>query len=167
LIEPESMFWALMAKDRDLGQALREEILPMYEQHSESMKKELYKCRSEERFSAVYFNRSVQRQLPVLLPLPDDLRDQRHHMTYEEVSLALDNLHDFFQNIPGSVAKGGKKPVIVFHRSEPLLVKDLLKRIVVDRADEFIFRIQTNSHHLDDETADNFMDNKVSLGISL
>ena len=168
LIEPESMFWALVAKDRDLSQALREEILPRYEQHAKEMRRELHQFRSEERFSAVYFNPTGRCNANCqYCYLPDDLRDQGHHMTYGEVSIALDNLHDFFQNYPGSVAKGGKKPVIVFHGSEPLLVKDVLKRIVVDRADEFIFGIQTNGHHLDDDSADHFMDNKVSLGISL
>jgi hypothetical protein len=34
LIDPESMFWALVNKDRDMGQALREEILPMYSERA-------------------------------------------------------------------------------------------------------------------------------------
>jgi uncharacterized protein len=88
-------------------------------------------------------------------------------MTYEEVSLVLDNQHDFFENYPGSVAKGGKKPVVVFHGSEPMLVKDILKRVVVDHKDRFIFGVQTNGVQLDDETADHFMDHNVSVGSSL
>jgi uncharacterized protein len=102
LIEPESMFWALVAKDRDLGQALREEVLPMYYQHAESMRKELHQFRFEERFSAVYFNPTGRCNANCrYCYLPDDLRDQGHHMTYEEVSLALDNLHEFFETYPG------------------------------------------------------------------
>lgn len=88
-------------------------------------------------------------------------------MTYGEVSLALENLHEFFQSYPGSVARDGKKPVVVFHGSEPLLVKDVLKEVVREYSDRFIFGVQTNGVHLDDETADHFMDHKVSLGLSL
>jgi uncharacterized protein len=168
LIDPESMFWALVDKDRDMGQALREEILPMYNEHNESMKEELHKFRSEERFSAVYFNPTGRCNANCrYCYLPDGLREQGHHMTYKEVSLALDNLYDFFENYPGSVAKGGKKPVVVFHGSEPMLVKDVLKQVVVDYKDRFIFGVQTNGVQLDDETADHFMDHKVSMGISL
>ncbi len=168
LIEPESMFWALVGKDQNLGKVLREEIMPVYNEHASTMREELKRFRTEERFSAVYFNPTGRCNAGCkYCYLPDDLRAQGHHMTYEEVSQALDNLHDFFQNYPGSVARDGKKPVIVFHGSEPMLVKDVLKRIVVDHADRFIFGIQTNGVHLDDESADYFMDNRVSLGISL
>lgn len=41
LIEPESMFWALVAKDKDLSTALQEEVFPMYRQHAANMKGEL------------------------------------------------------------------------------------------------------------------------------
>lgn len=168
LMEPDSMFWALVAKGKDLGTALREEVLPVYREHAQSMREELRRFRSQEMFSAVYFNPTGRCNANCrYCYLPDDLRGQGHHMTYEEVSLALDNLHDFFTNYPGSVARDGKRPVIVFHGSEPLLVKDVLKRIVAERAGEFIFGIQTNGYHLDDESADYFMDHRVSLGISL
>lgn len=168
LIDPSSMFWAMVAKEKDLGKALREEVLPVYEEHAAKMREELHQFRSEERFSAVYFNPTGKCNASCkYCYLPDDLREQGHHMTYQEVSTALDNLHDFFQNYPGSVAKGSKRPVVVFHGSEPLLVKDVLKKAVVEYADKFIFGIQTNGYHLDDDTADFFMDHRVSLGVSL
>jgi uncharacterized protein len=168
LIEPESMFWALVSKDKDLGTALREEVLPMYQEHASSMKDELKRFRSEERFSAVYFNPTGRCNASCrYCYLPDDLRQQGPHMTYEEISLALENLHEFFQNYPGSVAKGGKKPVVVFHGSEPLLVKEPLFEAIENYSDRFIFGVQTNGYNLDDRTADLLMDRHVSVGISL
>lgn len=168
LIEPESMFWALVGKDQDLGKVLREEIMPVYNEHASSMREELKRFRTEERFSAVYFNPTGRCNASCkYCYLPDDLRERGHHMTYGEVSLALENLHEFFQSYPGSVARDGKKPVVVFHGSEPLLVKEVLKEVVREYSDRFIFGVQTNGVHLDDETADHFMDHKVSLGLSL
>ncbi len=168
LIEPDSMFWALVAKDKDMSTALQEEVLPMWRQHAANMKGELEQFRSEERFSAVYFNPTGRCNASCkYCYLPDDLREQGHHMTYKEVSTALDNLHEFFQNYPGSVAKGKKRPVVVFHGSEPLLVKDVLKEAVLNYSDRFIFGVQTNGYHLDDDTSDFFMDHRVSVGVSL
>ena len=59
-------------------------------------------------------------------------------MTYDEVSLALDNLKEFFTGYPGSVAKEGKKPVIVFHGSLRL---SLSKFNTMEEAEKFISTI--------------------------
>ncbi len=170
LLDPDTMFWAMVSKDRDLSSSLQNEILPMYSEHAESMRKELREFRESERFSAVYFNPTGMCNASCkYCYLPDDLRAAGPHMTYAQVSLALDNLHDFFENYPGSVMRNrdGKRPVIIFHGSEPLLVKDVLKQVVLDYSDRFAFGVQTNGFHLDDGTCDFFMDHKVSVGVSL
>ena len=122
-------------KEKDLSRSLRENIVPLYEKHAESMREELHEFRASERFSAVYFNPTGMCNAACrYCYLPDDLRRTGKHMSYQEISTALDNLHEFFENYPGSVMRNseGKRPVIVFHGSEPLLVKDALKKIVVD-----------------------------------
>ncbi len=168
LIEPESMFWALVAKDQDLSSVLETEVLPTYREHVSSMLKEMEDFRFSERFSAVYFNPTGKCNANCrYCYLPDDLRQIGHHMTYEEIATALDNLHSFFETYPGSVAKEGKKPVIVFHGSEPMLVKDAIVKVVENFSDRFLFGVQTNGYHLDDATADFFRSKKVSVGISL
>ncbi|NLK25838.1 MAG: peptide-modifying radical SAM enzyme CbpB [Euryarchaeota archaeon] len=170
LLDPDTMFWALVSKEKDLSRSLRENIVPLYEKHAESMREELHEFRASERFSAVYFNPTGMCNAACrYCYLPDDLRRTGKHMSYQEISTALDNLHEFFENYPGSVMRNseGKRPVIVFHGSEPLLVKDALKKIVVDYSDQFVFGVQTNGWHLDDDTADFFMDNNVSIGVSL
>ena len=170
LLDPETMFWALVAKEKDLSRSLRDDIIPLYEEHADSMRRELQEFRASERFSAVYFNPTGMCNASCrYCYLPDDLRKAGRHMSYQEISDALDNLHEFFENYPGSVMRNrdGKRPVIVFHGSEPLLVKDAIKRIVVDYSDRFVFGVQTNGWHLDDDTADFFMDHKVSVGVSL
>lgn len=170
LLDPDMMFWALVSKDRDLTRALNEEILPRYAEHAEDMRRELHEFRASERFSAVYFNPTGLCNASCrYCYLPDGLRREGRNMSYDEISKALDNLHEFFKNYPGSVMRNrdGRKPVIVFHGSEPLLVKDAIKQAVLDHSDRFVFGVQTNAWHLDDDTADFFMDHKVSVGISL
>jgi uncharacterized protein len=168
LIEPDSMFWAMVPKGADLDKAIREDVLPTYREHSENMRDEITEFRSSERFSAVYFNPTGTCNANcAYCYLPDDLRAKGNKMTYRQISLALDNLHDFFENYPGSVAKAGKRPVIVFHGSEPMLVKEEIMRAVEEYEDRFLFGVQTNAYHLDDGTMDFFMDHKVSVGISL
>jgi len=48
-----------------------------------------------------------------------------------------------------------------------MLVKDEIKRAVAEFEDRFLFGVQTNGYHLDDQSMDYFMDHKVSVGISL
>jgi uncharacterized protein len=70
------------------------------------------------------------------------------------------------RELSGLGGQAGKKPVIVFHGSEPLLVKDVLKRIVVDRADESssAYRPTVTTW----TTRPRLLhDHRVSLGISL
>ncbi|MBI0584671.1 MAG: peptide-modifying radical SAM enzyme CbpB [Methanomassiliicoccus sp.] len=170
LLDPETMFWALVSKEKDLSRSLKEEILPLYREHAEAMGRELQEFRSQERFSAVYFNPTGACNAACkYCYLPDDLRRTGHHMSYEEVTAALDNLHEFFENYTGSVMRNrdGRRPVIVFHGSEPMLVKDVIKQVVLDHSDRFVFGVQTNGYHLDDDSADFFMDHKVSVGVSL
>jgi len=170
LLDPDTMFWAMVSSGKDLARTLKEEVLPMYEQHAEVMRKELHEFRASERFSAVYFNPTGMCNASCkYCYLPDDLRKQGKHMSYQEISTALDNLHEFFENYPGSVMRNrdGRRPVIVFHGSEPLLVKEELKRVIPEYSDRFVFGVQTNGWHLDDDTSDFFMDHKVSVGVSL
>ncbi|HSV42870.1 MAG TPA: peptide-modifying radical SAM enzyme CbpB [Methanomassiliicoccales archaeon] len=168
VIDPNSMFWAFVAKDKDMTSALRDEILPMYRQHAEGLAQELEQFRSQEMFSAVYFNPTGKCNANcAYCYLPNGLRVEGPDMTLEQMSRALDNLHGFFENYPGSVAKNGKRPVIVFHGSEPMLVKDEVKRIIEAYGDRFSFGVQTNGYHLDDASIDFFMDHKVSVGVSL
>ncbi|OPY32446.1 MAG: pyrroloquinoline quinone biosynthesis protein PqqE [Methanomassiliicoccales archaeon PtaU1.Bin124] len=168
LIDPDSMFWALVPKGADMNSVIEEEVLPMYHEHANAMAEEMKEFRMSERFSAVYFNPTGSCNANcAYCYLPDDLRSKGKNMSLNEISLALDNLHDFFENYPGSVAKDGKRPVIVFHGSEPMLVKEEIKKAVALYEDRFLFGVQTNGYHLDDATMDYFMDHKVSVGISL
>ncbi len=168
LIEPESMFWALVSKDKDLDKVLREEVVPLYREHSARMRKEMEEFRRSERFSAVYFNPTGACNASCrYCYLPDDLRQHGRHMSTEEISSALDNIQHFFETYPGSVCKDGKRPVIVFHGSEPMLVKDALIEVIDRYSDRFVFGVQTNGYALDDQTSDFFRSKKVSIGISL
>lgn len=58
-------------------------------------------------------------------------------------------------------------PRIMFHGGEPLLCKDLIIKAVKDFKDIFKFSIQTNALLIDDEIANFFEKNNVSVGISL
>jgi uncharacterized protein len=170
LIEPESMFWAMVPKGADMAKVMEEEVLPNYRVHSAAMSQEMEKFRSEERFSAVYFNPTGTCNANCqYCYLPNDLRAKPSHMSYPQIHLALSNLHEFFENYPGSVSRNadGKKPVIVFHGSEPMLVKENIMKAVEEFSDRFSFGVQTNGYHLDDKTSDFFMDHRVSVGVSL
>ena len=60
-----------------------------------------------------------------------------------------------------------KKPVIIFHASEPLLVKDILFKAITRFKKHFYFGIQTNGLLLEEKDISFIKNNKIGMGISL
>ena len=112
LIEPESMFWAMVPKGADMAKVMEEEVCPTIGSIRRQCPRRWRSSASEERFSAVYFNPTGTCNANCqYCYLPNDLRAKPSHMSYPQIHLALSNLHEFFENYPGSVSRNadGKK----------------------------------------------------------
>ncbi|MGQ9512375.1 radical SAM protein [Thermodesulfitimonas sp.] len=63
--------------------------------------------------------------------------------------------------------KGNRKPVIVFHASEPLLLKEIIFEAISDFGHQFHFGIQTNALLLEKADVEFLKKHRVGVGISL
>jgi uncharacterized protein len=81
-------------------------------------------------------------------------------MTEEELFFVLQKIAKYFEGKP-------KKAVIIFHASEPLLVKNIIFKAIEKFKKYFYFGIQTNGLLLDEKDIKFIKDNRVGIGISL
>lgn len=81
-------------------------------------------------------------------------------MTAEDLGRVLAKIEEHFKNTE-------KKPVIVFHAAEPLLVKNILFDAIKKYRDKFLFGIQTNALLLEKEDVEFIKKNRIGIGISL
>lgn len=65
------------------------------------------------------------------------------------------------------MGNAGRKPVIIFHSSEPLVAKDLVFRAIWEYADTFAFGLQTDGVLLEEGDIAFLKRQRVSVGISL
>jgi len=164
VIDPDTMFWALVSNKRDLQTTIRDEVIPRYLEVKDVLAEEMRKFRFEVFPTAVYFNAVDRCNADCLYCyIPKPLRSTGRKMSTEEIRTTLHRLQDYFSQFE----MDGRKPVVVFHGSEPLLVKDSLKEVIDEFDGVFHFGIQTNGTLLEQEDAEFIMERGVSIGLSL
>src|SRR3989338_8115816 len=92
--------------------------------------------------------------------VPVKTRKHGRSMTEEELTFILERIAEYFKG-------RAKKAVIIFHASEPLLVKDIIFKAIDRFKKHFYFGIQTNGLLLEDSDIKFIKDNKIGIGISL
>ncbi|MFQ5681569.1 MAG: peptide-modifying radical SAM enzyme CbpB, partial [Candidatus Omnitrophota bacterium] len=95
--------------------------------------------------------------------VPPRMRKKGRSMSKRDIAFILDKIHRYKK----SLGKDKKKLVIVFHASEPLLVKDAVFYAIERFKDKFLFGLQTNALLLEKEDARFLVKHKVGVGISL
>ena len=78
-----------------------------------------------------------------------------------------EELEYIFKKIIRHFRGSEKKPVIIFHASEPLMVKDIIFKAIVKYKDRFHFGLQTNGILLKESDVDFLKKHNVGVGISL
>lgn len=92
--------------------------------------------------------------------LPQKIKSRGKSMGYDEMEAALKKASEYFSS-------RGLKGSIVFHGSEPLLVKENVFKIIQKYKNEFHFGVQTNGTLLSKEDAEFIKAHGVNIGISL
>lgn len=159
-LDPENVFWAAIPKDNGKF-VLPDDLIDLYKREKTHLDTELYNFRFNEGLNCVYIDPTdrCNANCPYCY-IPSKIRKQGNQMTAKNLDTVLKKIAAHFKN-----AK--KKPVIVFHAAEPLLVKNILFDSIKKYHKRFLFGIQTNALLLEKEDVAFMKKHRVGVGISL
>ncbi len=164
LIEGDTGFWTLVPR-AEAGEYLLGDFIPqIFMEHQEHFQREMQTLRFELIPSAVYFNPTERCNLNCsYCYIPSDIRLGGMDMPPLRLLQALEMLSDYF----GRTLPEGVMPQIIFHGSEPMMVRDAVFAGIERYGNRFRFGIQTNGTMLDDAALAFIQAHQVSLGLSL
>ncbi len=161
IIEPETCFWAIIETD-EFVDGMRD-LLEEYCKYEKELKEEMDLLRFGLKPSAVYFNPTERCNLNcAYCYIPESLRRYGVSMTKEDIKKYLTKLKEFFYDFDFEI-----KPQIIFHGSEPLILKDEIFESIEEFKEEFLFGIQTNGTLLTSHDISFIKSCDISIGISL
>ncbi len=163
VVEGETGFWAIVEGEK-LPYILEDGLCKEFENHREEFQREMNALRFNLPPSAVYFNPTERCNFDcTYCYLPREIRKNGISMSSEDVCEALDILLHFFQKTLGEDAL----PQIIFHGSEPMMVKEAVFTGIERFHGKFLFGIQTNGTLLEEADLEFIKSYQVGLGISL
>ncbi|MBI3600897.1 MAG: hypothetical protein HY097_09710, partial [Nitrospinae bacterium] len=128
-IDPENLFWGVIPKlvpacskqgKEGSNFVLPEDLMALYKKEQRHLDEELYNFRFNESLNCIYIDPTdrCNANCPYCY-IPPDIRKNGTQMKGEELDMAMQKLLIYFKDYK-------KKPVIVFHAAEPLLVKEII-----------------------------------------
>src|SRR3989339_1833392 len=161
LIDPDNVFWAMTAKDAQGAPFVSRDVLSLYQKQKDGLDEEMKQFRFSAELSAVYIDPTdrCNSNCPYCY-VPAKMRKHGAQMTTEQLRQVLNKVLDYF-------AGKKRKPVIIFHASEPLLAKDAVFSAIREFKDKFSFGLQTNGLLLEKEDVEFLKEYRVGVGISL
>ncbi|MBF0540448.1 MAG: peptide-modifying radical SAM enzyme CbpB, partial [Nitrospirae bacterium] len=160
-LDPENVFWGALPRSTDGEIILPEELMDMYNDNRELLDKQMYDFRFGIDLNCIYIDPTdrCNADCPYCY-IPPQIRKGGEQMTYEQLDTILDKINVYFK------AKK-KKPVIVFHAAEPLLVKDILFKAIEKYHESLLFGIQTNAILLEKSDVEFMKKYRIGVGISI
>lgn len=161
LIDADNVFWAMTAKDAQGAPFVSRDILSLYQKQKDSLDEEMKQFRFSAELSAVYIDPTdrCNSNCPYCY-VPAKMRKDGAQMTKEQLRQVLNKVLDYFTGKK-------RKPVIIFHASEPLLAKEAVFSAIREFKDKFSFGLQTNGLLLEKKDVEFLKQYRVGVGISL
>lgn len=161
IVDADSLFWAQVEKTSGDSVFIPEDVLSLYQRQKTKLLERMDDFRSSKELTAIYIDPTDKcNAVCAYCYLPVKSRKNGRSMSYTELDFILNKLARYFK---GSV----KKQVIIFHASEPLLVKDIIFQAIRKYKNTFKFGLQTNALLLEKKDVDFLKKNLVGVGISL
>ncbi len=161
IVDADSLFWAQVKKSSRDSIFIPEDVLALYQRHKNGLLKRMNDFRLSQELTAIYIDPTDKCNAScAYCYLSVKSRKSGRSMTDKELDFILNKLARYFR---GSV----KKQVIIFHASEPLLVKDIIFQAIKKYKNTFKFGLQTNALLLEKKDVDFLKENLVGVGISL
>ncbi len=159
-MDPENVFWGVIPKDNGRF-LLPNNLIELYKQNKESLDKELHDFRFRTDLNCIYIDPTdrCNANCPYCY-IPSKIRKHGAQMDSKQLDTVLKKIAMYFKD-------SRKKPVIVFHAAEPLLVKNILFDAIDKFHTRFLFGLQTNALLLEKTDVEFLKKYRVSVGISL
>jgi uncharacterized protein len=159
-LDPDNIFWSVLPKNNgDFN--LPQNLIDLYKKEMKHLDTEMHNFRFNEPLNCVYIDPTdrCNANCPYCY-IPSKIRTHGTQMTWNQLDTVLSKITDHFKGTK-------KKPVIVFHAAEPLMVKDILFEGIKKYHKKMLFGIQTNALLLEKEDVEFIKKYRVGIGISL
>jgi uncharacterized protein len=164
-IDPDTVFWALVPKGEDVKSKLRQKILPLYERVKRECEEEMHEFRFKSNLAAIYMNSVSRCNLDCsYCYIPQEIRKEHQQMNKDQLFEVLMKAGEYTEENGGN---RNRKLTIVFHGSEPLLMKEEIFGAIEEFEDRLYFGIQTNGTLFREDDVEFLKKHDVSVGISL
>ena len=161
IVDADSLFWAQVKKVSSESIFIPEDVLALYQKHKNGLQEKMDDFRLSKELTAIYIDPTDKCNAScAYCYLPVESRKSGRSMTYAELDFILNKLALYFKG-------SARKQVIIFHASEPLLVKDIIFQAIKKYKNIFKFGLQTNALLLEKKDVDFLKENLVGVGISL
>lgn len=161
MLDADNLFWGVNPGKKDSDIFFPAGVFSLYEKVKDKLKREFDDFRFGHGLTAIYIDPTdkCNANCPYCY-VPASVRQNGHSMTKKELDFILDKIAGHF--------KGQKrKQVIIFHASEPLLVKDVIFEAIGKYSNVFKFGVQTNAILMEKNDVEFLKKHLVGVGISL
>lgn len=162
-IDPHNVFWGITARKQDTDYLPSQEIVPLYERVKSKLDTQMEEFRFSSNLTAIYIDPTdrCNADCPYCY-VPAKVRKSGTQMNEKQLEYVLMKIANYFKR-----RRTNTRSVIVFHASEPLLVKDIIFRAISNFEHQFHFGIQTNALLLEKTDVEFLKKHRVGVGISL
>lgn len=161
-IAPHNVFWGIMPRKQNTDSLPSQEIVSLYEHVKSKLDTQMEEFRFGSNLTAIYINPTDRCNADChYCYVPARIRKSGGQMDKEQLEYVLMKINNYFKR------RKSTKQVIVFHASEPLLVKDIIFEAISNFAHLFHFGLQTNALLLEKVDVEFLKNHRVGVGISL
>lgn len=164
LLDADNAFWGIINNRKKCNEPsliIPRDALSLYEKFKDRLDREFRDFRFSQELSAIYIDPTdrCNARCPYCY-IPAKIRKNGRSMTKDELGFILRKINRYFKNKK-------RKPVIIFHASEPLLVKEVIFDAISRYGGYFKFGLQTNATLLKKADVEFLKRYHVGVGISL
>jgi len=161
VLDADNLFWAITPRHKEAGKFIPENVLSLYAKVKEKNALEMNDLRFSQQLTAIYIDPTDKCNANCsYCYIPHRIRQRGRSMTREELRFILNKIARYFKN-------SKRKQVIIFHASEPLLVKEIIFQAISEYRKIFKFGLQTNGILLERQDVKFLKEHRVGVGISL
>ncbi len=161
LLNADNLFWAITPNHNDQHVFVPEKVINLYKNVKDKLTAEMKDFRFSRDLTAIYIDPTDRCNANCsYCYIPEQIRKNGHAMNWHELEFILNKIKKHF-------AGEKRKQVIIFHASEPLLVKGIIFEAIKKYSKAFKFGLQTNAILLEKEDVAFLKKHHVGVGISL
>ena len=161
VIDAGNLFWAISPDKEGRNVFVPEDVTSLYTNVKDRLTTEMKDFRFSQDLTAIYIDPTDKCNADcAYCYIPSRIRKNGHSMSWKELDFILNKIKKHFE-------RNKRKQVIIFHASEPLLVKGIIFKAIQKYSRVFKFGLQTNAILLEKEDVELLKKHHVGVGISL